>query len=60
MIVDEHAKVGNGCCNNNKGPGYATPLDAMSRPREALIYVTCVYTGVQISNLFIFISLDFW
>ncbi|XP_051127696.1 selenium-binding protein 3-like [Andrographis paniculata] len=32
------------CCG--KGPGYATPLDAMvNGPRETLIYVTCVYTG---------------
>lgn len=35
----------NGCCKNNKGPGYATPLQAMSGPKETLIYVTCVYTG---------------
>ncbi|KAK6266091.1 hypothetical protein QUC31_016928 [Theobroma cacao] len=34
---------GTGCCKT--GPGYATPLEAMSGPREALIYVTCVYTG---------------
>ncbi|XAR48808.1 hypothetical protein NMG60_11031761 [Bertholletia excelsa] len=27
------------------GPGYATPLDAMSGPRESLLYVTCVYNG---------------
>ncbi|KAH6816245.1 selenium-binding protein 2 [Perilla frutescens var. frutescens] len=32
-----------GCCN--KGPGYATPLEAMSGPRETLIYVNCVYNG---------------
>ena len=36
-----------GCCNTG-GPGYATPLEAMSGPREALIYVTCVYTGTYI------------
>jgi len=34
---------GHGCCK--KGPGYATPLEAMSGPRESLIYVTCVYSG---------------
>ncbi|KAK1381129.1 putative selenium-binding protein 1 [Heracleum sosnowskyi] len=33
----------NGCCK--KGPGYATPLDAMAGPKESLIYVTCIYTG---------------
>ncbi|PIN14813.1 Selenium-binding protein [Handroanthus impetiginosus] len=43
MVVVEHGKVENGCCK--KGPGYATPLEAMSGPRETLIYVTCVYTG---------------
>ncbi|KAL0358489.1 UNVERIFIED_CONTAM: Selenium-binding protein 2 [Sesamum angustifolium] len=42
-VVVEHAKVENGCCK--KGPGYATPLDAMSGPKETLIYVTCIYTG---------------
>ena len=31
------------CCVH--GPGYATPLDAMSGPREEIIYVTAVYTG---------------
>ncbi|XP_047973178.1 selenium-binding protein 1-like [Salvia hispanica] len=35
--------VENGCCN--KGPGYASPLQAMSGPNETLIYVTCIYTG---------------
>ncbi|KAL1059812.1 hypothetical protein V6Z11_1Z005000 [Gossypium hirsutum] len=32
------------CCRT-KGPGYETPLKAMSGPKEALLYVTCVYTG---------------
>uniref|UniRef100_M4FCZ6 Methanethiol oxidase n=1 Tax=Brassica campestris TaxID=3711 RepID=M4FCZ6_BRACM len=32
-----------GCCKS--GPGYATPLAAMSGPREKLIYVIAVYTG---------------
>lgn len=35
------------CCAKGKGPGYATPLDAMKGPREALIYVTCVYNGSE-------------
>lgn len=39
---------GNGCCEV-AGPGYGTPLEAMSGPREALIYVTCVYTGTSTS-----------
>ncbi|KAL4204596.1 hypothetical protein AMTRI_Chr01g110690 [Amborella trichopoda] len=38
------AKIQSGCCNQN-GPGYATPREAMSGPRENLLYVTCVYTG---------------
>lgn len=33
----------NGCCK--KGPGYASPLEAMAGPKEPLIYVTCIYTG---------------
>ncbi|KAB2092330.1 hypothetical protein E1A91_A02G024300v1 [Gossypium mustelinum] len=33
-----------GCCKRT-GPGYATPLEAMSGPKEALLYVTCVYNG---------------
>jgi len=32
-----------GCCKT--GPGYASPLEAMSGPRESLIYVTAVYSG---------------
>ncbi|RZS11481.1 hypothetical protein BHM03_00042827 [Ensete ventricosum] len=32
------------CCAHT-GPGYASPLEAMAGPREALIYVTCVYNG---------------
>lgn len=41
-----------GCCKN--GPGYATPLDAMSGPRESLLYVTCVYSGIGSSFPFHF------
>ena len=33
-----------GCCKS--GPGYATPLAAMSGPSEKLIYVTAVYNGI--------------
>ncbi|ONK56592.1 uncharacterized protein A4U43_C10F10460 [Asparagus officinalis] len=33
------------CCAHGEGPGYASPLEAMKGPREALIYVTCVYNG---------------
>lgn len=36
-----HAKVENECCK--KGPGYATPLQAMSGPKETLIYITCTH-----------------
>ncbi|KAK8961544.1 Selenium-binding protein 2 [Platanthera guangdongensis] len=31
------------CTDIKKGPGYSSPLEAMMGPREALIYVTCVY-----------------
>lgn len=47
VAVLKHGEVGkehgHACCKT--GPGYATPLAAMSGPREALIYVTCVYAG---------------
>ncbi|KAI8004027.1 Protein CELLULOSE SYNTHASE INTERACTIVE 1 [Camellia lanceoleosa] len=39
----EEVKNNHGCCKG--GPGYSSPLAAMSGPRESLIYVTCVYTG---------------
>ncbi|KAL1218323.1 Selenium-binding protein 2 [Cardamine amara subsp. amara] len=32
-----------GCCKS--GPCYATPLAAMSSPRENRIYVTALYSG---------------
>lgn len=35
--------VGKACCKS--GPGYATPLAAMSGPPEKLIYVTALYSG---------------
>ena len=54
MSVLQHGTVaeagkgqGNGdastCCKT--GPGYATPLEAMSGPREQILYVTSVYSG---------------
>ncbi|CAL5417655.1 unnamed protein product [Camellia sinensis] len=52
MVVMEHGSIAeevknnHGCCKG--GPGYSSPLAAMSGPRESLIYVTCVYTaGIQ-------------
>nr|ACU23278.1 unknown [Glycine max] len=39
---------GHGCCKS--GPGYASPLEAISGPRESLIYVTSVYTGTGIEK----------
>nr|KYP57004.1 Putative selenium-binding protein [Cajanus cajan] len=39
---------GHGCCKS--GPGYASPLEAMSGPRESLIYVTAVYAGTGIEK----------
>lgn len=50
MVVLQHGTVDNhACCK--KGPGYASPIEAMSGPREALIYVTCIYTGMLLSQL---------
>lgn len=49
MVVVQQAAVNGGCCK--KGPGYATPLEAMAGPRESLIYVTCVYKGNLIGFL---------
>lgn len=44
--VEVGKRLGNSnCADCCTGPGYATPLDAMAGPREALIYVTCVYSG---------------
>lgn len=54
VAVIEHGEIekngGNICCHG-KGPGYATPLEAMAGPREALLYVTCVYTGKTLEIL---------
>ncbi|KAK7247055.1 hypothetical protein RIF29_41931 [Crotalaria pallida] len=55
VVVLEHGEVGekvanqsskghDECCKST-GPGYATPLDAMSGPRETLLYVTAIYSG---------------
>ena len=44
VATDVVTRNGHSCCSE-KGPGYASPLEAMSGPRECLIYVTCVYTG---------------
>lgn len=46
------------CCAHT-GPGYASPLEAMAGPREALIYVTCVYNGKNISLLCLFLWVIF-
>ncbi|XP_047971653.1 selenium-binding protein 1-like isoform X2 [Salvia hispanica] len=43
MATGMLAEVENECCK--KGPGYATPLQAMSGPKETLIYVTCTHNG---------------
>jgi methanethiol oxidase len=41
--------AGGACCHAAKGPGYATPLEAMEKPpREKLIYVTCIYNGAYV------------
>lgn len=44
-VVDQvEERLQNQCCIG-AGPGYASPKEAMEGPREALIYVTAVYTG---------------
>ncbi|CAN6469988.1 unnamed protein product [Victoria cruziana] len=46
VVYGESSKLHrNGCCRQGKGPGYASPVEAMSGPRETLLYVTAVYTG---------------
>jgi hypothetical protein len=54
-VVEEKHSNASACCKT--GPGYATPLEAMSGPREALIYVTCVYSGTPTSSFSISIDL---
>ncbi|THG00455.1 hypothetical protein TEA_025737 [Camellia sinensis var. sinensis] len=44
-IAEKEVKNNHGCCKG--GPGYSSPLTAVSSPRESLIYVTCVYTGTE-------------
>lgn len=39
-----------GCCSDGTGPGYSSPIEAMSGPREELLYVTCVYNGTGIEK----------
>ncbi|KAI3915486.1 hypothetical protein MKW92_030268 [Papaver armeniacum] len=51
-VIVEHAEMSTktkGCCSK-KGPGYATPMEAISGPKESLIYVTCVYSGTGIEK----------
>jgi hypothetical protein len=43
FVEEKPPSSASSCCLH--GPGYATPLDAMSGPREEIIYVTAVYTG---------------
>ncbi|KAL5668970.1 hypothetical protein ACJX0J_021191, partial [Zea mays] len=47
------------CCHAAKGPGYATPLEAMEKgPREKLVYVTCVYNGTGINKPDYLVTVD--
>ncbi|KAG6525446.1 hypothetical protein ZIOFF_015402 [Zingiber officinale] len=48
--VEQVAVAKASCCGVLTGPGYASPLDAMAGPREALIYVTCIYNGTGIEK----------
>ncbi|XP_020091394.1 selenium-binding protein 1-like [Ananas comosus] len=57
VVVEHSVGLGNGgesnkaCCEHGaKGPGYASPIEAMKGPRETLIYVTCVYNGTGINK----------
>lgn len=44
-LVDKvEERFENQCCIG-VGPGYASPIEAMRGPREALLYVTAIYTG---------------
>lgn len=52
--VEQVAVAKASCCGAHTGPGYASPLDAMTGPQEALIYVTCVYNGEKIALLILF------
>ena len=51
LVALKHGDVASQSENNvhsgcKSGPGYASPLEAMSSgPREKLIYVTCIYSG---------------
>jgi hypothetical protein len=44
----EHGQESAGhCCSTlPSGPGYASPEDALKGPREKLLYITAVYTGL--------------
>lgn len=35
------------CC---PGPGYASPQDAISAPREKIVYTICIYTGTGVNK----------
>ncbi|KAK7400065.1 hypothetical protein VNO78_11264 [Psophocarpus tetragonolobus] len=53
----EHCEKGDQMSNQSNlhdcpksGPGYASPLAAMSGPRETLLYVTAIYSGTGIEK----------
>jgi hypothetical protein len=55
VVAPAPANGAGACCHAAKGPGYATPLEAMEKgPREKLIYVTCVYNGACLNCLLCF------
>ncbi|XP_043721850.1 selenium-binding protein 2-like [Telopea speciosissima] len=47
-VSDKVNGLENSCCS--KGPGYASPLEAMSGPKESILYVACVYSGTGIEK----------
>ncbi|XP_062109237.1 selenium-binding protein 2-like [Humulus lupulus] len=44
VVVLRHGAAVEAPCSK-AGPGYASPREAMAGPKEALLYVTCLYTG---------------
>lgn len=38
------------------GPGYPSPLAAMSGPKETLLYVTAIYSGTKNNLLCLYMS----
>jgi hypothetical protein len=48
-VMEQQSKGHDDCCKT--GHVYATSLDAMSAPKETLIYVTAIYSGTEFSYI---------